>query len=80
MMVTMREERPHPELASAAEGATILNVSRQRFDQLAARANFPTPIARLACGRIWLADDLRAHHETRPKRRPRQDGGPVTQP
>ncbi|MFJ8581533.1 DNA-binding protein [Micromonospora sp. NPDC093277] len=48
------------ELWAAQEIGDFLNVSRQRVSQLATRHDFPTPVATLAVGRIWLADDIRA--------------------
>jgi prophage regulatory protein len=33
-------------------------VSRQRAYQITSRADFPTPIADLAQGKIWLHDDV----------------------
>jgi hypothetical protein len=43
-----------PELASAADAADILGVSRQRVHQLAAsNTRFPAPIARVATGPLW---------------------------
>jgi predicted DNA-binding transcriptional regulator AlpA len=35
-------------------------VSRQRVYQLTSRRDFPRPVARLAQGKIWLADDVEA--------------------
>ncbi|GAB3816119.1 DNA-binding protein [Micromonospora zhanjiangensis] len=49
------------ELWAAQEIGQYLNVSRQRVSQLAARHHdWPQPVATLAVGRIWLADDIRA--------------------
>jgi hypothetical protein len=43
-----------PELASAADAAAILRVSRQRIHQLAeSNSSFPRPIARVATGPLW---------------------------
>ncbi|MFN2496739.1 MAG: hypothetical protein ABR608_12650 [Pseudonocardiaceae bacterium] len=43
-----------PELASAADAADILGVSRQRVHQLAAsNTRFPAPVARVATGPLW---------------------------
>jgi hypothetical protein len=43
-----------PPLASAADAAEILGVSRQRVHQLAAsNTRFPTPVARVATGPLW---------------------------
>jgi prophage regulatory protein len=35
-------------------------VSRQRVYQITSRPDFPPPVADLAQGRIWLADDVEA--------------------
>lgn len=49
------------ELWAAQEIGTFLGVSRQRVSQLAARHHdWPAPVAELAVGRIWRADDIRA--------------------
>lgn len=43
-----------PELASAADAAEILDVTRQRVHQLLkGNARFPAPIARVASGPLW---------------------------
>jgi hypothetical protein len=43
-----------PPLASAADAAEILGVSRQRVHQLAAsNTRFPAPVARVATGPLW---------------------------
>ncbi|MGH3826626.1 MAG: hypothetical protein ACRDQX_05560 [Pseudonocardiaceae bacterium] len=43
-----------PPLASAAEAAEILGVSRQRVHQLAAsNTRFPVPVARVGTGPLW---------------------------
>jgi prophage regulatory protein len=44
-------------------------VSRQRVYQLTSRPDFPHPIADLAQGKVWAADDV----ETWIKRRPTRD-------
>ena len=33
-------------------------ISRQRIYQLTDRRDFPAPVAQLACGRVWLAEDV----------------------
>ncbi|WP_328468807.1 DNA-binding protein [Actinoplanes sp. NBC_00393] len=38
----------------------IGRISRQRVYQLARRPDFPAPVADLAQGKIWLADDVEA--------------------
>ena len=35
-------------------------VSRQRVHQITKRPDFPAPVADLAQGRVWLADDVDA--------------------
>jgi predicted DNA-binding transcriptional regulator AlpA len=45
-------------LAGAHEVRELLGVSRQRVYQLAARADFPKPIATLAQGKLWLLGDI----------------------
>ena len=35
-------------------------VSRQRVYQITSRADFPKPVADLAQGKVWLADDVEA--------------------
>lgn len=42
------------------ELAVMLNVSRQRVNQLMAADDFPAPWATLATGRIWRAEDIAA--------------------
>jgi predicted DNA-binding transcriptional regulator AlpA len=48
------------DLAGPQEVCEILNISRQRLQQLAARPDFPKPVAELALGRVWYAADIRA--------------------
>jgi len=45
-------------LAGAHEVRDLLGVSRQRVYQLAARPDFPKPVAILAQGKIWAIDDI----------------------
>jgi predicted DNA-binding transcriptional regulator AlpA len=47
----------------------IGRISRQRVYQLARRPDFPAPVADLAQGKVWLADDVEAWIATR-RRRP----------
>ncbi|MBG0568180.1 helix-turn-helix transcriptional regulator [Actinoplanes aureus] len=35
-------------------------ISRQRVYQITRHKDFPTPVARLAAGDVWLADDVEA--------------------
>lgn len=45
-------------LAGAHEIRELLGVSRQRVYQLAARPDFPQPIAILAQGKVWAIGDI----------------------
>ncbi|MFC7279417.1 helix-turn-helix transcriptional regulator [Paractinoplanes rhizophilus] len=45
-------------LAGAHEVRLLLGVSRQRLYQLAARSDFPEPVATLAQGKIWSIGDI----------------------
>ncbi|WP_433375328.1 helix-turn-helix transcriptional regulator [Actinoplanes sp. CA-142083] len=45
-------------LAGAHEVRDLLGVSRQRVYQLAARADFPDPVAILAQGKVWSIDEI----------------------
>ncbi|WP_328469087.1 DNA-binding protein [Actinoplanes sp. NBC_00393] len=48
-------------LVGAAEISVLLGgVSRQRVYQLTRRADFPAPVADLAQGKVWNADDVLA--------------------
>lgn len=47
-------------LVGAHEIRHLLGVSRQRVYQLAARSDFPKPIAELAQGKIWDLEDIEA--------------------
>jgi hypothetical protein len=51
-------EPPFPELAGAAEVATMLGISRQRLHALRDRHEFPAPVATLAAGPVWRKGDL----------------------
>ena len=43
-------------------------ISRQRVYQITSRPDFPTPVADLAQGKVWLVDDVEAWIEShRPK-------------
>ncbi|HEX7660897.1 MAG TPA: hypothetical protein VF444_15600 [Pseudonocardiaceae bacterium] len=49
-----------PELASAADAAEILEISRQRVHQLAtSNPRFPKPVTRVATGPLWTKDSIR---------------------
>jgi predicted DNA-binding transcriptional regulator AlpA len=47
-------------LVGAQEIGTMLGVSRQRVQQLAARDDFPQPEATLAMGKVWKRADVEA--------------------
>lgn len=47
-----------PTLVSIHEIKVMLGVSRQRVYQLSRLDDFPRPFAELACGRVWLEDDI----------------------
>lgn len=48
-----------PRLMGAHEiRARLGNISRQRVYQLTSRADFPAPVADLAQGKVWLADEV----------------------
>lgn len=42
----------------AHEIGALLGVSRQRVQQLIAAKTFPAPLATLAMGKVWLAEDV----------------------
>jgi hypothetical protein len=48
------------ELMGAAEVGDLLGLKRQRVNQIHRTASFPKPVARLHCGPVWRADDIRA--------------------
>lgn len=69
-------------LAGAHEVRDLLGVSRQRVYQLAARPDFPKPVAVLAQGKIWLIGDIEewiAKYRLRVGYRPR-GGRPSSKP
>ena len=54
-----------PQLASAADAATILGVTRQRVHQLMTEhPRFPAPYARLATGPIWTVPTIEHFRDT----------------
>jgi predicted DNA-binding transcriptional regulator AlpA len=59
-------------LVGPHEVGQMLGVSRQRVSQLAARGDFPTPVAVLRMGTVWRVEDVRAWAEAtgRPVREP----------
>jgi predicted DNA-binding transcriptional regulator AlpA len=53
--------RKRLDLVGVTEIAAMLGVSRQRVDQLLkTHADFPTPVAELVGGRIWLRSEIEA--------------------
>lgn len=60
-----------PELAGPAECAVILEIGQARFATLSKVKGFPKPVVRLRCGDIYLAEEIRAFHATRNRRRGR---------
>lgn len=63
------EEPNTPDLAGMSEVSGLLGVSKQRVDQLRARADFPHPLADLASGPVWDRKQL-AHFQANWSRRP----------
>jgi prophage regulatory protein len=54
-------EHSHVQLMGAHEIRIRLGgISRQRVHQLTHRPDFPTPVADLDQGKVWLADDVTA--------------------
>jgi prophage regulatory protein len=53
-----------------SEVVDFLNLSRPRVAVLVNRPDFPQPIADLAQGRIWRADDVREWERKRRERYP----------
>ena len=63
-------------LVGLSEIAKMLGVSRQRVGQLAQDyADFPSPVADLASGRIWETSAIETWAQAHPVRRP---GRPVS--
>lgn len=56
--------------------AEMLGVTRQQVDRLAARPDFPRPVAVLKAGRIWRRRDVERWARANPNRRP----GPPEKP
>lgn len=74
----IRADKPTiPELASAADAAEILQVSRQRIHQLATEnPRFPAPVARVATGPLWTVKAIEwfdSIWERKPGRPSKQD-------
>lgn len=51
-------EETGADLVGITEVAKLIGRSRQRAVQLAARHNFPSPVAELASGRVWRRDHV----------------------
>ena len=47
-------------LVGAHEIRELLGVTRQRVYQIASGDSFPSPVATLAQGKLWLVDDVQA--------------------
>lgn len=47
-----------PQVLGATEIAELLDVTRQRVQQLAQEPEFPAPVAELKMGKIWLEADI----------------------
>jgi predicted DNA-binding transcriptional regulator AlpA len=45
-------------LVGAAEIRAMLGVSKQRVYQITTKKGFPDPVAVLAMGKVWLAEDV----------------------
>lgn len=43
-------------------------ISRQRVYQITSKRDFPAPVAELAMGNVWLAEDVEAWIAARPPR------------
>jgi hypothetical protein len=60
-----------PELAGMAEVASILGVSRQRVRELATRDDFPSPVAQLSGGTVymkWMIEAFSSYWTRKPGR------------
>ena len=55
-------------LVSQREICAELDISRQRFQQLAARADFPEPVAAPGGRRIWRREDIATWDAARKER------------
>jgi chromosome partitioning protein len=47
-------------LVGLAEVAELFGVSKRTASRYASRSDFPSPVARLRAGPIWVEDDLRS--------------------
>ena len=57
-----------PELAGNAEVARIFGISTARLWVISQDPKFPKPVARLRCGAIYLAEEIRAYDAIRSKK------------
>lgn len=58
---------PIPALVGVQEAAEILEVTKQRVNELALRSkSFPRPVTRLASGRVWSRSAIEAFKQNRP--------------
>jgi prophage regulatory protein len=48
------------QLMGSAEVGSRCGISRQRVHQITQRLDWPAPVAELAQGRVWLAEDVEA--------------------
>lgn len=55
-----------PKLMGATEVADYLGIATSNID---AQVGMPKPVQVLACGRIWLAEDIRIFKRARDRRR-----------
>ncbi|MGH3913598.1 MAG: hypothetical protein ACRDTC_09325 [Pseudonocardiaceae bacterium] len=70
-----------PPLASAADAAEILGVSRQRVHQLAAsHTRFPAPVARVATGPLWTVPAIEHFARVRGQRPGRRHDSATVRP
>lgn len=66
------------EVVGLAEIAEMLEVTKRTVQRYAERADFPTPLGRLAGGRVWRRADVEAwakEHLPLPTGRPPKRGG-----
>ena len=47
------------QLMGSAEIGALFDISRQRVQQIIGQAGFPAPVAELAMGKVWSAEDVR---------------------
>lgn len=64
------------EFMGSAEIGALFKVTRQRVQQLIARPDFPAPVAHLAMGKVWRAEDVRAWGVKTERLQPAEDPEP----